>query len=192
MIIDFHTHIGHFGRSAEHVHQTSSCLCVAGSPWCLPIEAGRCHGDGRAGRQLGDGARAGSLRRVRRRDHSLLPRQPAGARCAGPDTPVPRDRQGAGVRRAQGAAGRRSPRFPWTSIGLCGELGWPVLLHLQYREYSYNFDAFEQVLQACPETVFIGHATAWWANVSADAPSDYRAPDYVSYPTGPGSAGRSD
>ncbi|MAH15579.1 MAG: hypothetical protein CMN65_07570 [Sphingomonadaceae bacterium] len=65
---------------------------------------------------------------------------------------------------------------------LCGELDWPVLLHLQYRDYSYNFDALEQVLQECPETTFIGHATAWWANISADVPQDYRARDYTGYP----------
>ncbi|MGH2370665.1 MAG: hypothetical protein ACRDI2_21010, partial [Chloroflexota bacterium] len=55
---------------------------------------------------------------------------------------------------------------------LCGELGLPVLLHFEYRNYNYNVEAFEQVLRAHPATVFIGHAQAWWANVSAAVPRD--------------------
>ena len=68
---------------------------------------------------------------------------------------------------------------------LCGELGLPVLIHFQYGVYSYNFEAAEAVFRACPETVFIGHAQAWWANVSAAVRSDYDAPDFVGYPPGP-------
>lgn len=68
---------------------------------------------------------------------------------------------------------------------LCGELGWPVLIHFEYRNYNYNFEAFERVLESCPETNFVGHAQAWWANVSAEVPRDYRAADYTAYPQGP-------
>lgn len=68
---------------------------------------------------------------------------------------------------------------------LCGELGWPVLIHFEYRNYSYNFEAFERVLQTFPDTIFVGHAQAWWANVSAEAPRDYTAPDYTPYPKDP-------
>jgi predicted TIM-barrel fold metal-dependent hydrolase len=66
----------------------------------------------------------------------------------------------------------------------CAELGLPVLLHFEYRNYAYNFDAFEQVLQTCPETIFIGHAQAWWANVSAVVPHPGDA-DFTDYPKGP-------
>jgi uncharacterized protein len=68
---------------------------------------------------------------------------------------------------------------------LCGELGLPVLLHLEYRNYNYNVEAFGDVVRAHPETNFIGHAQAWWANISADVPRDPSAPGYSSYPTGP-------
>ena len=68
---------------------------------------------------------------------------------------------------------------------LCGELGLPVLIHFQYGVYSYNFEAAEAVFRACPQTTFIGHAQAWWANVSAEVRRDYDAPDFVGYPPGP-------
>jgi len=62
---------------------------------------------------------------------------------------------------------------------LCGELGLPVVVHFQRETYNYTFPAFESVLQACPGTVFIGHAQDWWANISAVVPTD------THYPTGP-------
>ena len=69
---------------------------------------------------------------------------------------------------------------------LCGEFGWPVLIHFDYNEHhNYNFGAFESVLKALPETTFIGHATAWWANISAEVVSDYTSPDFAAYPSGP-------
>ncbi len=68
---------------------------------------------------------------------------------------------------------------------LCGVLGLPVLLHLEYRNYNYNFEAFGQVVRSCPDTTFIGHAQAWWANVSADVPNDPDASGFSPYPTGP-------
>jgi uncharacterized protein len=68
---------------------------------------------------------------------------------------------------------------------LCGELGLPVLLHLEYQNYNFNVEAFGDVVRAHPGTDFIGHAQAWWANISADVPRDPAAPGYSSYPTGP-------
>ena len=67
---------------------------------------------------------------------------------------------------------------------LCGELGLPVLLHFEYVNYNYNFEDFEAVLRACPETAFIGHAQAWWANISAEVPHPGDA-NFTAYPTGP-------
>ena len=56
---------------------------------------------------------------------------------------------------------------------LCGELGLPVLLHIEYGgRYNTNFHNFERVVKAHPNTIFIGHAQAWWANISADVPMD--------------------
>jgi predicted TIM-barrel fold metal-dependent hydrolase len=68
---------------------------------------------------------------------------------------------------------------------LCGELGLPVLLHLEYGNYSYNVEAFGDVVRAHPQTAFIGHAQAWWANVSADPPRAPNVPGFSAYPTGP-------
>ena len=41
------------------------------------------------------------------------------------------------------------------------------------------------MLRAHPETVFLGHAQAWWANISADAPTQPDTPGYTAYPSGP-------
>ena len=63
---------------------------------------------------------------------------------------------------------------------LCGELGLPVLLHIEYGgRYNTNFHHFEVVVKSHPGTIFIGHAQAWWANISADVPMD------DAYPQGP-------
>ena len=61
---------------------------------------------------------------------------------------------------------------------LCGELGMPVTIHFQEHDFNTGFLAFRSVLEACPDTVFIGHAQTWWAHISADVPDR----DY--YPTG--------
>jgi len=74
----------------------------------------------------------------------------------------------------------------------CGEKGLPVIIHFDYpirRKtryprphywYSGGIDALERVLQACPNTVFLGHAPGFWAHISGD---DRAAAE--SYPTGP-------
>lgn len=70
---------------------------------------------------------------------------------------------------------------------LAGELGVPILVHFQEVDhfpgegtwatgYAKTFDA---ILRAYPKTTFIGHADAFWANVSAD----YR--NESAYPSGP-------
>jgi uncharacterized protein len=68
---------------------------------------------------------------------------------------------------------------------LCGELGWSVVLHLEYGAYNYNFDALGGVLREFRDTVFIGHGPAFWANIGANPPADRAVPGYTSYPTGP-------
>ena len=45
--------------------------------------------------------------------------------------------------------------------------------------FSTGFKNFEAMLKAYPKTRFIGHADAFWANVSADYAND------VAYPSGP-------
>ncbi len=69
---------------------------------------------------------------------------------------------------------------------LCGEFGWPVLIHMDYTgPFGTNFPALENVVRSLPETTFIGHAMAWWTNISADAVTDPSAPDFSDYPMGP-------
>lgn len=63
---------------------------------------------------------------------------------------------------------------------LCGELGLPVLVHIDYEFdtgrqyprpnywYGGGIEALERAVRACPETNFIGHAPGFWAHISAD------------------------
>lgn len=67
----------------------------------------------------------------------------------------------------------------------CGEVGWPVLMHFDYQDFhNYNIEAFDKVLEACPDTRFIGHAQSWWANISAEVVRDYTSPEFTEYPKG--------
>ncbi len=68
---------------------------------------------------------------------------------------------------------------------LAADLNVPVLIHFQEVPhtategvFSTGFKHFETMLKAYPKTRFIGHADAFWANVSADYAND------VAYPTG--------
>jgi predicted TIM-barrel fold metal-dependent hydrolase len=58
---------------------------------------------------------------------------------------------------------------------LAAELGVPILVHFQEvphtpteGTFATGFKNFEAMLKAYPKTKFIGHADAFWANVSAD------------------------
>jgi predicted TIM-barrel fold metal-dependent hydrolase len=70
---------------------------------------------------------------------------------------------------------------------LAADLRVPILIHFQEVDHfpdegvwSTGFaKTFESILKAYPKTTFIGHADAFWANVSAD----YR--NEAAYPTGP-------
>lgn len=68
---------------------------------------------------------------------------------------------------------------------LAAELGVPVLVHFQEvphtpteGTFATGFQDFEAVLKAYPKTRFIGHADAFWANISADYHNE------SAYPTG--------
>ena len=70
---------------------------------------------------------------------------------------------------------------------LAADLRVPILIHFQEVDHVPNEGAwstgfaktFESVLKAHPRTTFIGHADAFWANVSADYHNE------AVYPTGP-------
>ena len=70
---------------------------------------------------------------------------------------------------------------------LCGELGLPVLFHM---DPDLNWDEeglprLQRVLQAMPNTIFIGHGPNFWSAISED---DARAGGYPSGPVKPGGA----
>ena len=70
---------------------------------------------------------------------------------------------------------------------LAADLQVPILIHFQEVDHFPNegtwstgyAKTFESVLKAHPKTRFIGHADAFWANVSADYHNE------AAYPTGP-------
>jgi predicted TIM-barrel fold metal-dependent hydrolase len=70
---------------------------------------------------------------------------------------------------------------------LAAELHVPILIHFQEVDHFPNegtwatgyAKSFESVLKAYPRTTFIGHADAFWANVSADYHNE------AAYPSGP-------
>ena len=96
-----------------------------------------------------------------------------------------RQRRRAGLRRTQ--VSRRSRRAGVApDVCACGELDVPILVHFQEVPHfegegvwSTGFKRFEAMLKAYPKTKFIGHADAFWANVSADYANE------AAYPTGP-------
>jgi len=68
---------------------------------------------------------------------------------------------------------------------LAAELNVPILVHFQEVPhtptegvFAAGFRNFEAMLKAYPKTKFIGHADAFWANVSADYANE------VAYPAG--------
>jgi predicted TIM-barrel fold metal-dependent hydrolase len=93
-----------------------------------------------------------------------------------------------------GAKGFGELKFPVAADGpemrrvyaLAAELDVPVLIHFQEISqaaaaggYNTGIKRFAAMLKAFPKTKFIGHADAFWANISADYA------EQESYPTGP-------
>jgi predicted TIM-barrel fold metal-dependent hydrolase len=70
---------------------------------------------------------------------------------------------------------------------LAADLHVPILVHFQEVDHFENEGTwstgfartFESILKAYPKTTFIGHADAFWANVSADYHNE------AAYPSGP-------
>src|SRR5258707_15456008 len=84
-----------------------------------------------------------------------------------------------------GATGFGELKFPVAADGpemrrvydLAAELNVPVLIHFQEigqpaapGGYNTGIKQFAAILKAHPRTKFIGHADAFWANISADYP----------------------
>jgi predicted TIM-barrel fold metal-dependent hydrolase len=82
----------------------------------------------------------------------------------------------------------------------CAELGLPVVFHLECPSYlldTYsknnlewpewyggNFSVVEKMCELCPDTIFIGHASGFWREISGDADETK-----VIYPNGPVTSG---
>lgn len=69
----------------------------------------------------------------------------------------------------------------------CGKVGFPIIFHLYDRfggSYGLVDDIrlprLEKALQECPETIFIGHATAFWSEIDGDVKEETRG----GYPAG--------
>jgi uncharacterized protein len=77
------------------------------------------------------------------------------------------------------------------AYALAADLRVPILVHFQEVDHFPNegtwatgyAKTFESMLKAYPKTTFIGHADAFWANVSADYQNE------AAYPSGPIKAG---
>ncbi len=66
----------------------------------------------------------------------------------------------------------------------CGEKGLPVTVHVEYGLptgsnyprpdwwYGGGIEAFGRAIQACPETVFVGHGPGVWSHISDDDKHD--------------------
>jgi predicted TIM-barrel fold metal-dependent hydrolase len=73
------------------------------------------------------------------------------------------------------------------AYAVAAELRVPILIHFQEVDHFPNegtwstgfAKTFQSILQAYPRTTFIGHADAFWANLSADYHNE------AAYPTGP-------
>ena len=67
----------------------------------------------------------------------------------------------------------------------CGELRFPVIFDFRLGTVAViepvGMPYLEECLQEFPETIFVGHGPAWWAEISADV----TAADKNGYPQGP-------
>jgi uncharacterized protein len=176
-MIDFHQHIGHMGRSLE---QTLAHQDAHGIKWSviLPIDNTSTPPEFFPSDV--------ALQAAKEYPDRLVP-----FFHVDPTKPDALDQIRAAKDAGARGFGEHKVRLPVDApeslaiYRLCGELGLPVLLHFEYGNYNHNFEAFEQVLQQHPETTFVAHAQAWWANVDAGAPRDPAAPGFSAYPKGP-------
>lgn len=67
----------------------------------------------------------------------------------------------------------------------CGRLGFPVVFDFRLRTVGViepvGMPWLEECLREFPETIFVGHGPAWWAEISADVTEE----DKKGYPKGP-------
>ena len=54
---------------------------------------------------------------------------------------------------------------------VCGDLGIPVLIHIEPYPINKDLDGFMRVLREFPETNFIAHGPCWWDHISKEVPT---------------------
>ncbi len=67
---------------------------------------------------------------------------------------------------------------------LAGEYKVPILMHFQHGTYNLGFERLHKMLEKYPQTIFIGHAQTWWANIDKN-----HTDQKVLYPKGKVTAG---
>jgi len=67
----------------------------------------------------------------------------------------------------------------------CGELGLPIIFHMDHHigADSTGLPGLESMLQRYPQTIFIGHSTHFWAEISLFP--DLTPEGLANYPSGP-------
>lgn len=67
---------------------------------------------------------------------------------------------------------------------LAAEYRVPILMHFQHETYNLGFERLHKMLEKFPQTIFIGHAQTWWANIDKN-----HTDQKVLYPKGKVTAG---
>lgn len=67
---------------------------------------------------------------------------------------------------------------------LAAEYRVPILMHFQHGTYNLGFERLHKMLEKYPQTIFIGHAQTWWANIDKN-----HTDQKVLYPKGKVTAG---
>ncbi len=183
MLIDFHTHVGDsLGRNIEHVRAHIKRY-GGGKSVLLPLEAGKATA---AGTNQNMGTKFAS-EAFKQYSDEVIPF--CNVDPLNPDVlDQIRNYHATGIFHGLGEYKVTLDCDHPASMAiynLCGDLGWPVLIHFEYGQFAHNFEDFGQVLKACPKTNFIGHAISWWSNISSQVNSDPNSPNYEIYPTGP-------
>jgi predicted TIM-barrel fold metal-dependent hydrolase len=194
MLIDAHQHVGYLGYSTQRVVAEMDELgidCAWLLTWYLPSnEDDRVYHGGCDPRY----ARADGTHAAMPLENLLDARDRHPARFVAGYCPCPTEGDAAALFEAAyrihgvrvcGEWSYRSLLDDPRSIRLfhkAGELKCPVVLHIDVPEwpdgkgrrqraarwYGGPIDALERALQACPETIFIGHAPGFWRYLSGD------------------------
>lgn len=178
-MIDCHQHIGHYGRSAEHVIAHLDGI-GAQKAWLLPLEDRAGIGGGGEGIFPTDVALEAAARwpdRIVPFCHVDVRGENALARIT------------AYAERGCKGFGEQKQRLPLSDpqiarvLALCNDLGWPVTFHFQEGTNGYNtgIEYLPVLMERFPHVRFVGHAQSFWANISAEVPD----PRETLYPKGP-------